>query len=302
MKNLFKSQEALIAEIHEAFDSAQDRLLLQAKEMLIQVPEVSRTEEVAYRLESLGFTQTPTAKKGKELKESREVAKNQIVKTKEEAELINYYKSNYPFLKFLTEDELDRICDKYKLIHAPVGNYLQDVPEKNLREIENAQKLRDMDILEVSYRFGHNHFTTKDDVSKFLSALGKKEPVFTEAELKALCVKYYGRDVSYWTGINSDSFSNTLFFAISESIPGLKVGSYFNTYGVVDKSGLFIAAPPSHFDLKGLEKKSKNGFFNVFKTEVKDPIVFRYCRGGVQVLSKWGLEASDPDLVVEKLN
>lgn len=64
-----------------------------------------------------------------------------------------------------------------------------------------------------------------------------------------------------------------------------------------DQQGLFIAAPESHFDLKGLKKKGKLGFFKVtMKTEPDDPIVFRYVRGGIQVLSKWGEEANDPML------
>lgn len=70
----------------------------------------------------------------------------------------------------------------------------------------------------------------------------------------------------------------------------------------IEKDGIFIAAPSSHFDLKGLSKKTQHGFMRVFKTEIKDPIVFRYVRGGIQVLTKWGLEANDPDLVVPKLN
>lgn len=62
----------------------------------------------------------------------------------------------------------------------------------------------------------------------------------------------------------------------------------------IDKSGLFIAAPPSHFNLTGLTEDTKNrGFFKVSITEPKDPIVFRYVVGGLQILSKWGKEAED---------
>lgn len=69
-----------------------------------------------------------------------------------------------------------------------------------------------------------------------------------------------------------------------------------------DRNGLFIAAPPSHFNLNGLSKQNKYSFFRITETQVDDPIVFRYCRGGVQVISKWGLEAEDAGLVNEKLN
>jgi hypothetical protein len=33
-----------------------------------------------------------------------------------------------------------------------------------------------------------------------------------------------------------------------------------------------------------------------------DPIVFRYVRGGILIISKWGLEANDPKLVIPELN
>ena len=43
--------------------------------------------------------------------------------------------------------------------------------------------------------------------------------------------------------------------------------------------------------------------FNITVTEVKDPIVFEYCRGGmIRVISKWGLEGEDELLLNEKLN
>ncbi len=71
----------------------------------------------------------------------------------------------------------------------------------------------------------------------------------------------------------------------------------------IDMQGLFICAPPSNFDTKGLSKKGLLGWFET-KTEIlkDDPIVYRYVRGGVQVLSKWGLEANDGALVNERMN
>lgn len=66
-----------------------------------------------------------------------------------------------------------------------------------------------------------------------------------------------------------------------------------------DMNGLFIAAPEKDFDLKGLRrKKGARGFFQTLKRfEPDDPIVFRFVEGGIQVLSKWGPEAADPELV-----
>jgi hypothetical protein len=65
---------------------------------------------------------------------------------------------------------------------------------------------------------------------------------------------------------------------------------------------LFIAADKALFNLKGLEK-SKNGF-GFFKKHIPnpDPIVFRYVKGGILIISKWGLEANDPELTVPEMN
>ncbi len=65
----------------------------------------------------------------------------------------------------------------------------------------------------------------------------------------------------------------------------------------INRNGLFIAAPKNHFDLTGLSKEGL-GFFDVKIINMDDPIVFRYIRGGgIQVLSKWGIEASDSELI-----
>jgi hypothetical protein len=33
-----------------------------------------------------------------------------------------------------------------------------------------------------------------------------------------------------------------------------------------------------------------------------DPIVFRFVRGGVLIISKWGLEAEDESLIIPEMN
>jgi hypothetical protein len=287
---LFKTQEQLIAEIHHEFDSAQERLLQEAVTVLNSTAKA--LPQIAERLEKVGFINTPTAKKGKEVA-------SQLVSSKEQADLIQYYSTSYPFMKFLTEDELNRICEKYTLIHAPVGNYIQEVPEKNLRDIEQAQNLKSFDKEDKRYRFSKNQHSGDEKV--LLSALGKTDAIFSQSEIESLMIKHYGHCPVDWCDFESDTFSTTWSYVVSNRIvPGNSVG--WGTCEVIKKGGLFIAAPKTHFNLKGLEKKSKHGFFQVFKTEVKDPIVFRYVRGGVQIITKWGLEANDPSLVVPILN
>lgn len=246
------SELDLIKRIHNEFDTAQDKLLREAKEVLCKYESdlLARSTDVSTRLKSLGFVRTPTVVK-------TDAINSELDKNKREAELITYYRDAYPFLKFLTETELERICGKYDLIFCPVQQYIKEVPEKNLREIENCQPIKDEDAV--------NHKELK--------------------RAKEKAQREYPNHIDRYmiTHILAIDISRASMFGRSEP----------------DKTGLWIAAPKSHFNLKDMEQKSKFGWG---KVEVKDPVVFRYVRGGIQVLTKWGIEGEDPSLVVEKLN
>lgn len=287
-------QQQLIDQIHNEFDTAQDRLLQQANEILNKPVDMKETaiESIGERLKKVGFVNVPTAKKSEEIKTKKNATIKQLVETREQAELIEYYKRSYPFLKFLTESELDRICEKYNLVYAPAANYIEEVPEKNLRDIETAQELKEVDLCPIQHKLiGGNDFM------EFLKSIGKTDNIFYEGEDNDLCKKFAPNraDRNYW-GFNS----NTWTFVIWDEI-GRRGNYIFESVERFSKEGLFIAAPSSHFETKNLTKKGF-GFFNITRTEVKDPIVFRYVKGGIQVITKWGLEASDPALVVPILN
>lgn len=268
-------QEKLIAEIHAEFDTAQDRLLKEAKKVLNDVN--TNVIGIADRLKSIGFKNTPTAKRGAEVKEK-------LVKSKDEATLIEYYAQTYPFLKFLTESELERICIKYNLIYASVERYKEDVPEKNIKDIETAQRLNYNDtsknFYEANYSFYDWFGSSKHSYVCPRDARQWKNPISVEYD-----------DLSEVNKRLKELYNPTKICSV-ESVKFTKI----------DRSGLFIAAPKTHFNLDGLMAKGLGFFESIVTTQVKDPIVFRYVRGGVQVLTKWGLEANDPDLVVPKLN
>jgi hypothetical protein len=279
-----KTEQQIIQEIHNEFDTAEDRLLEQADSLLreLDIPTETAIEIKADKLAMLGFVNSETVVKAKSLKDVRRSQEAKIVKTRAQAELIRYYKQTYPFQKFLTESELERICDKYKLIFAPVSNYIKDVPEKNINEILKCTPLNKNDEEPTRYFVKVTRFW--NDTEKEIMELLKDE------------FEYTGR-------ISGDEPTDDGLKDI------LKLKGYNNPLPLyifnkaqlktVRKDGLFIAAPPSHFNLTGLTKQNKFGFLNITITEIKDPIVFRYCKGGVQVLSKWGLESSDEALLNE---
>jgi hypothetical protein len=261
----------LVEKIHAEIDSAQERLLTEAKSIIASIDP--KLPEVAARLKAIGFSNTPVAKHGEQVdKECNEAY--------DKAKTIEYYTRTYRFLKFLTEDELDRICKKYNLIYAPVVNYIKDVPIKNLLEIEKAQVLSYKDSVQKKYKLVVKDYYSgvpkeiKEFITKGLYFDFPATPS-DHSVLEAIRTQY---------GYVHPTF-NSFIYSSGTSV-------------CVDKTGLYIAAPQSHFDLKDLNHVSKYGFFKVEEIEIKDPIVFRYVTGGIQVLTKWGVEGNDPALVL----
>lgn len=298
-------ERSIIEQIHNEFDTAPDRLLQQAIQILekegnAKIQLESQISEKAKRLEKIGFVKNDAVVKKQQIDSITKSKQYVIDMSTKEAETINHYSRNYPFLKFLTEPELDRICEKYGLIYAPVSYYKETVPDKNLREIENAQPLNVNDKLNelVSWEFINTRENYKLTYDKIVTFLGNKT-IFTEDEIKKIFKQHLPHKGNF--GISSYECLN-LFYYIS--------GEIFNNAivcdgikHVEDRRGYFIAAPKEHFDLTDLtENKENKGFYKRTSVIYKDPIVFRYVKGGIQVITKWGLEADDEALQVGVLN
>lgn len=271
----------IVEKIHQEIDTAEDRLLAEARRIIaLNI----NTSDKAERLERIGFT-------GSEIVIRNKAKKNVLVTGKDQASLIEYYKQNYPFQKFLTELEFDRICKKYNLIYAPIANYKRDVPENNLKDLENVSSVAAGDIAEdkISCRL-------KRDNSFFLVASsGGDWSGIWGTEWWRIPTIIQGKH--FFSNYDADRYLRDKLGFTTEYL----VRKIENI--TINKQGLFIAAPQSHFDLKGLHREGLlNANFSITIIEPKDPIVFRYVRGGIQVITKWGLEAEDKDLVNEKMN
>jgi hypothetical protein len=274
-----KTEQEIIREIHDSFDRAQDELLAQAKEIIGQIESKDSDIEKGERLKALGFISSKTVKEV-------EVKKSKLLESKKDADLVEYYKRTYPFQKFLKVEQLNAICEKYGLIYAPVERFTEDVPSKNLNDIEIAKPLKWDDKPKNKY-FVQVHKRWHDlprDLNRILKKGFYVDDKFMPNDSNVL--RYakthggYKGDYSGWT-ISSGAGSAT----VTEE-----------NYG-----GLFIAAPENHFNLEGLKNKGL-AFLSVTTQNIKDPIVFRYVRGGIQVITKWGLEAEDPELQVDIMN
>lgn len=314
MISLFK-KPIPVEVIHAEFDSAETRILDQCDKILaeLKIPTESQIEKKADMLYKLGFVNSEVIQQASFLKQRTLDTKNIIDITSKQAQSIRYLKSKYPLEKFITIDELNRICDKYKLIHAPAANYIKDIPEKNVLEMANCKKLeKDDKFKETLYL---SDFNKLGEI--LIRELGKENnPSFTLEEMIELNEYWLGKggNQSLSFGIYDLQHKSDMWFtAGGQNYLKSKYievfGSYprFNKSTIIEKNGIFIAAPNSHFNLEGLEKKSKFGFFNVTVQEVKDPVAFEYCINDIcRIITKWGTDDDqsylDPLLTDETLN
>lgn len=119
-------EQAIIAEIHNEFDSAGERLLKEAKAILSKEVDIDKGE----RLKNIGFTAAKDAVSVSAIIEEKK-------KSTELANLIEYYQQWYPNNKFITDEVVKEICKKYNLLFGDSNRYNGSIPDKNITEIES---------------------------------------------------------------------------------------------------------------------------------------------------------------------
>jgi len=126
----------LIEEIHETFYTEVNRLLRDANIFNKLESEKQTLIDKSVRLKQLGFTNTKEIQIAEDEINKIEKHKKEN-KTKERLiETINYFRTKYPGRKFITEESVKKICNKYGLVYGPVSLYMGVVPSPNLKEIE----------------------------------------------------------------------------------------------------------------------------------------------------------------------
>jgi len=124
-----KSNVELIEDIHNEVYSAHDLLLKEANAVLETPIDESKVEDYQ-NLIKLGFNNEKNISSFKE--EMRKIEESKKIKS-----TIEYYSFKYPFNKFINEDSVVRICDKYSLLLTNVDRFIGGIPEKNQKEIIN---------------------------------------------------------------------------------------------------------------------------------------------------------------------
>jgi hypothetical protein len=88
------------------------------------------------RLKSLGFT---SAKDVQQAMAERQRLKHLELENENRkllARAINHFQHKYPSYKFITEESVKRICEKYGLVYGSCDRYTGDIPEVNLKKME----------------------------------------------------------------------------------------------------------------------------------------------------------------------
>lgn len=252
----------VVQDIHNEFMNAGERLLQQANQIICSI--VIKDEDKAVRLKELGFSSVAEVKH----------TEAQIAKKAEQERIsraILDYRVEYPNHKFITEDAVKIICNKYGLVLGLNSQFKGFVPQKNLLDIENFFKQHEEDKYQyvIQYYGGawgiHTTKITKEQYEKNI-------------EYKQLLRK---RDSK------SDGVSR---LAISSNEHYTKIPATLN-----------ICAPLKDMNTEGHRLQG-----HVLVKEVPDPIVLlpkKHSNGtsGYIIITAWGDEASDP-LVINHNN
>lgn len=130
----------IVHDIHNEFNSAGDNLVQQANDILDEA--ALKGIEKSKRLTACGFKQS-----------SEVIVAENIINTKEAAELVRYYHNKYPFYKFINKEQASLICSKYGLVMGFTSAYKGFVPETKLSMIENF-KVDENDVLKETWSIG----------------------------------------------------------------------------------------------------------------------------------------------------
>jgi hypothetical protein len=271
-------QRVTVEQIHAEFDAAEEKILAECRALLDKTNTVLHSDmkrKVALLNKIGAINSQPVAQWSKTIKERTSYMKVY--------DKISALRVQYPDRKFITKQVFEHICNKYGLIHAPIERYTKDIPEKNALEIANRIPAKSTDDLKIIKLVGIRDYS-------LLKKMGHPDGVFTQQEIIDWCVKVRGFDIPSWTNNARD---NTWLYVVGKYINNsltLPSDQYdYRKTEITDESGMRIAAPASHFNLKGLKKTSPFGFGSFRTVEVKDPIAFEMFTQDIYgICSKWG--------------
>jgi len=182
-----------------------------------------------------------------------------------------YYLKKYPLLKFIQSEEFFKILNKYNLIYSNAENYIGNIPLKNAKEIADCE-IDEYDLISTIYK------ATLENAIEKMTLTFKDKPPMSDYHIKEVAERHGMKPWAIATTVTTKEYK---------------------------KNGYYIAADKSQFNLTNtIEDESGFGFVAKPTIIVKnpDPIVFRFVKEGILIITKWGAEANDTELTVPKLN
>lgn len=271
----------VVYEIHHEFETAGDKILEQANKILAECN--AKDIDKGKRLSAIGFVNTPQAKVAVETEQK-------IALSKEQAELATYYKINYPSNKFITEEQVKAICEKYSLVCGDISAYKGFVPENKLIQIEafnvNKKDLPFVSLFGSKYKISGHSETIQD---LFLGNISGEDIIDDWAVGRIKCGENFWAWGTFLIG-SSD-------IKVSDRVKAMYDNQWEYVQARPFDSKLKICAP-----LKDMEVKS-NQQVNGYKIQnIPDPVVLQPVNGGYLIVAAWGDEASDENVVNETMN
>lgn len=271
-----------VKEIHDSFYTAGEAAVMEAKR-IIETNEESLSNE-ANRFIKIGFSSAKAVKIYEEFKAKKQVA-NQTI------EAVQYFAIHYPKYKFITNEDVKKLCEKYGLMEGGCEQYLGEIPEKNLRDIE-AFKLRKEDWVEKS-AFDDRIFRWFQPLPS--DYIGGIDPTRTEETATGLMgiiqskPRQAGRQ--YADRLMAEYFAFPQIYADAKKIEDKKKET--------EQPKFRICAPKSDFNTLGYEVRE--GYKLVYDPIVLQPVQYNGIKGNL-IITAWGDEASDLIVVNEKMN
>lgn len=271
-----KTVNEIIDEIHENFYTEVDRLLASAKISNSLETNKQALIDKHNALISLGFINSKEVKEAEaELKRISHLRQENLSKERIVG-AINYFSFKYPNYKFITEDSVKKICAKYNLVYGTIDKYIGEVPDKNMKHIQEFKISEDDEI----------HFS-KEVFHEFSGSR-------LVGDIKYFSTKMISEKLEKKRKYNEDNPENWIHDIITP------INMYYSENK--GKCQLEIAAPLKDFDMEKHEIKD----FKISKIEIHDPVVLHpvFFEGEKHylIVTAWGQEASDELVVNQKFN
>ncbi len=128
----------VIEEIHHAFNTAGDKLLVEAKAMIANTD--SSSFEKADSLRAIGFGNAKGVQEAS-------ATQQELHKKKQLQQFLVDYSVKYPTYRFIDDAGIEAICNKYSLVFGNASQYTGFVPSKNLAEIKAFKGVEEEDFV-----------------------------------------------------------------------------------------------------------------------------------------------------------